>query len=116
MQFETYFSQIIQWFDYSVTCATLPIKAQGCANFWVTCYLLAICICLALFLYATRNILRDKAAFKAYQKRKIARAQVADADIMEKLRWQPDGSFDEIEQSALAQKMRKQLSEKLVKK
>ena len=67
------------------------------------------CLCLAVLLYAIRNILRNRAELKAYEKRKIARAKVADADIMEKVRWQPDDNFDEIGQSDLAEKMRQQL-------
>jgi lipopolysaccharide export LptBFGC system permease protein LptF len=110
MLFDAYLSQFIQWVNYSTSCATLPIKTHGCAQFWVACYLVVVCLCLAIFLYAIRNILHDKAALKAYEKRKIERAKIANADVMEKVRWQPDDDFDEIEQSNLAEKMRQQLN------
>lgn len=54
--------------------------------------------------------MRDKADFNAYQKRKLERAMVADSQTMEKARWQTDNSFDEFEQTDLAEKMRQQLN------
>jgi G:T-mismatch repair DNA endonuclease (very short patch repair protein) len=110
MLFNSYFSQLIQWVNYSVSCVTSPIETHGCAWFWVVCYLILVCLCSAIFLYAIRNVLRDRAALKAYEKRKIERAKVADSDVMDKVRWQTEDRYDEIGQSDLAEKMRQQLN------
>ena len=109
MLLDDYFLRFTQQFKHSIECADLPLETQGCANFWISCYLVVIFVFALVFLYAVRNILRERAEFNAYQKRKIERAKVADAETMKQVQWQTNDEYDDIDYSELAEKMRQQI-------
>ena len=109
MSLDDYFFSFIRLFNYSLKCSSLPIQTPGCANFWIDSYLFVACAFTLVLLYALRNILRERAEFKAYEKRKIERAKIADPETMKKVQWQTNNEYDEVDQADLAEKMRQQI-------
>ncbi len=110
MPLDTYVSQFVHLFNYSLTCMSLPIAVDDCAKFWIACYLAAIFVLALVLFVALRNILHNRAAFKAYEKRMIERAKIADPETMKKEQWQFNQEYDDIDQSDLAEKMRQQIN------
>ena len=110
MTLDEFLLWLSQLFTHSMHCAASPISTQGCANFWITCYLLVFFIVGTIFLRAVRHSLREKAEFKAYQQRKLERAKVADAETMKKVQWQANDEFEDIDHSELAEKMRHKMN------
>ena len=110
MSFDDYFYSLIRMLNYSLKCSTMPIQTQGCTNFWIGVYVVITFVVSLVFLYAIRNILRERAEFTAYEKRKLERAKVADAETMKKVQWQPNEVHEDIDQADLALKMRQQIN------
>lgn len=107
--FDSFIFYLTQSYNKSLMCASLPMQTEGCAKFWGVCYLVVISVLCIIFYKILRSILRNKADFKAYEKRMIERAKVADEETMKKVQWQDEDAFDDLDEMELAKKMRQEL-------
>jgi predicted membrane protein len=112
MTLNIFLDYLLQHFNYSRQCINLPLNTINCSVFWGITFSIASFLTFLLFVSLIRLVLRDRAQFKAYQKRMIERAKIADPEVMKKAQWQADYDFGDIDTDVLAEKMRQQLNNK----
>jgi predicted membrane protein len=107
--FDLFLDFLLQNYNYSLQCINLPLATANCSLFWAVSFSIAAFVMFLIFVSLIRYILRERREWKVFQHKQINRAKVADAETMSKVQWKRDDSFDDINESQLAEKMRQEL-------
>lgn len=85
-----FLNYLVSLFNFSVFCAAQPMRFIGCGKFWGVCFILAEALLFLFCIYLVHKILRERAEWREYLKRKEQREKIADAETMAKYTWNGD--------------------------
>lgn len=93
--------------NHTRACSILSTDYPGCQMFWAGVYLTAFITVFLIFMFAIRHLYNEQAIKKELERRKAARAAIADQEIMDAVKWNPLNFLDTDLEPELAERIRK---------
>lgn len=88
-------------------CPANSLASGVCHNFWLYTVLIPISLAIIYLLWVLFYKFRTELALKQLEKRRLAREQIADSELLDQLKWKGlDSDVSKLSQEELAEKLR----------